>query len=143
MGRLEGNVEQLALAIKREHEERTAAFAEHRMWNVETDKRIELVLDRLATQIGTLTGVVEINKNETARAHLAIDGMKERKTDNISAWRWFVGIAIALISASNILVNHNTNMVKQNIDRALQEREELKNNIHREAQLPSAPRLNQ
>lgn len=132
LGRLEGHVEQLAIAIRREHEERVAALAEHKAWNQETDARIEHVLKSLADKIELLTNTVANNKSD-------IQDIRQRKADSVSAWRWFVGTAFALISISNIWVNHNTNTLKHNIDEALQKQalERLQEKERASTQSPS------
>lgn len=89
LGRLEGNVEQLALALQREHDERIAAMKAHELRADATDRRVEEILDRLAQQIGRLG-------QEVAADRSAITSLQSRRNDSISASRWFAGIVITL-----------------------------------------------
>lgn len=90
LGRLEGQVEQIASALRNEHEERVAAMVEHQQRSDSLDRRVDTILQSLAEQISKLSSSIERDKSD-------ITDLKERRNNTVDASRWILGIIITFV----------------------------------------------
>lgn len=98
LGRLEGQVEALAQSLQREHDERIAAMKAQEARADAIDKRIEGILGKLAEQIGKLSESATDTKT-------GLVALSDKRDNNVSASRWFIGIALMAATALGSVVS--------------------------------------